>query len=157
MNAIEILAVSKRFGDTPVLHELDLNVTPGEFLVLVGPSGCGKSTLLRLIAGLEQVSSGEIRIGGKRVNDLPPRSRNIAMVFQSYALYPHMSVADNMAYSLRLRGMPKPEVDTAVQAAAAKLGLQKPADAQTQGAVRRPAPARRHGPRDRAQARRVSL
>src|SRR5579871_5042494 len=110
MNAIEILAVSKRFGDTPVLHELDLNVSPGEFLVLVGPSGCGKSTLLRLIAGLEEVSSGEIRIGGRRVNDLPPRSRNIAMVFQSYALYPHMSVADNMAYSLRLRGMPQPEV-----------------------------------------------
>jgi multiple sugar transport system ATP-binding protein len=124
MNAIEIRAVSKRFGDTPVLHELDLNVTPGEFLVLVGPSGCGKSTLLRLIAGLEEVSSGEILIGGKRVNDLPPRSRDIAMVFQSYALYPHMSVADNMAYSLRLRGMPRPQIAAAVQAAAAKLGLQ---------------------------------
>jgi multiple sugar transport system ATP-binding protein len=124
MNAIEISAVSKRFGDTSVLHELDLNVAPGEFLVLVGPSGCGKSTLLRLIAGLEQVSSGDIRIGGKRVNDLPPRARDIAMVFQSYALYPHMSVADNMAYSLRLRRTPRPQIDASVQAAAAKLGLQ---------------------------------
>src|SRR5579871_3342536 len=102
MNAIEILAVSKRFGDTPVLHELDLQVTPGEFLVLVGPSGCGKSTLLRLIAGLEHPSSGEIHMGGRRVDALPPRERNIAMVFQSYALYPHMSVAENMGYGLKL-------------------------------------------------------
>ena len=124
MNAIEIRAVSKRFGDTPVLHELDLNVTAGEFLVLVGPSGCGKSTLLRMIAGLEEVSSGEIRIGGQRVNDLPPRARDIAMVFQSYALYPHMSVADNMAYSLKLRGMPKSQIARVVDAAAAKLELQ---------------------------------
>ena len=83
MSAIDIRGVSKRFGTTPVLHELDLTVTAGEFLVLVGPSGCGKSTLLRLIAGLEEVSAGEIRIGGRRVNELPPKARDIAMVFQS--------------------------------------------------------------------------
>jgi multiple sugar transport system ATP-binding protein len=124
MNAIEIRAVSKRFGDTAVLHELDLAVSAGEFLVLVGPSGCGKSTLLRLIAGLEEASSGEILIGGRSVTGLPPRARDIAMVFQSYALYPHMSVADNMAYSLKLRGTPKPQIEAAVAAAAAKLGLQ---------------------------------
>ncbi|HEV7984861.1 MAG TPA: ATP-binding cassette domain-containing protein, partial [Steroidobacteraceae bacterium] len=124
MNAIEIQAVSKRFGDTPVLHELDLNVAAGEFVVLVGPSGCGKSTLLRLIAGLEELSSGEIHIGGRLVNGLPPSERDIAMVFQSYALYPHMSVADNMAYSLKLRGMAKPQIERAVDAAAVKLELQ---------------------------------
>jgi multiple sugar transport system ATP-binding protein len=124
VNAIEIQAVSKRFGDTPVLHELDLNVAAGEFVVLVGPSGCGKSTLLRLIAGLEELSSGEIHIGGRLVNGLPPSERDIAMVFQSYALYPHMSVADNMAYSLKLRGMAKPQIERAVDAAAVKLELQ---------------------------------
>jgi multiple sugar transport system ATP-binding protein len=124
MSAIDIRGVSKRFGNTPVLHELDLAVAAGEFLVLVGPSGCGKSTLLRLIAGLEDVSAGEIRIGGKRVNELPPKARDIAMVFQSYALYPHMSVADNMAYSLRLRRTAPAEIARAVGAAAGKLGLE---------------------------------
>src|ERR1700683_190726 len=106
MNAIDINGVSKRYGSTRVLHEMDLAVAAGEFVVLVGPSGCGKSTLLRMIAGLEEVSDGEIRIGGRLVNDLPPKSRDIAMVFQSYALYPHMSVAENMSYSLRLRRTP---------------------------------------------------
>src|SRR6202035_1157825 len=124
MNAIDINGVSKRYGATPVLHEITLAVAAGEFVVLVGPSGCGKSTLLRMIAGLEEVSAGEIRIGGKLVNDMPPKARDIAMVFQSYALYPHMSVAENMAYSLRLRGMPRPQIDRAVDAAAAKLELQ---------------------------------
>jgi multiple sugar transport system ATP-binding protein len=124
VSAIEIRGVSKRFGSTPVLHELDLTVAAGEFLVLVGPSGCGKSTLLRLIAGLEDVSAGEIRIGGRRVNELPPKARDIAMVFQSYALYPHMSVADNMAYSLRLRRTAAAEITRAVGAAAGKLGLE---------------------------------
>jgi multiple sugar transport system ATP-binding protein len=123
VSAIDISGVSKHYGTTPILHEISLAVTAGEFLVLVGPSGCGKSTLLRMIAGLEEVSAGQIRIGGKLVNDLPPKARDIAMVFQSYALYPHMSVADNMAYSLRLRGTSKPDIDTAINAAAAKLGL----------------------------------
>jgi multiple sugar transport system ATP-binding protein len=124
MSAIDIRGVSKRFGATPVLHELDLAVAAGEFLVLVGPSGCGKSTLLRMIAGLEEVSAGEIRIGGRRVNELPPKARDIAMVFQSYALYPHMSVADNMAYSLRLRRTVAAEIARAVAGAAGKLGLE---------------------------------
>jgi len=124
VSAIEIRGVSKRYGVTPVLHEIDLSVAAGEFLVLVGPSGCGKSTLLRLIAGLEELSGGEILIGGRRVNDLPPKARDIAMVFQSYALYPHMSVADNMAYSLRLRRTPAAEIARAVDAAAGKLGLE---------------------------------
>jgi multiple sugar transport system ATP-binding protein len=124
VNAIELRAVSKRFGATQVLRSLDLHIAPGEFLVLVGPSGCGKSTLLRLIAGLEELSSGEIRMGGRRVDGLPPRERDIAMVFQSYALYPHMSVADNMGYSLKLRGTSRAQIQNAVQAAAAKLGLE---------------------------------
>jgi multiple sugar transport system ATP-binding protein len=123
VSAIEISGVSKRFGNTPILHEITLAVEAGEFVVLVGPSGCGKSTLLRMIAGLEEVSAGEIRIGGTLVNDVPPKARDIAMVFQSYALYPHMSVADNMAYSLRLRRTPKQDIKTAIHAAAAKLGL----------------------------------
>jgi multiple sugar transport system ATP-binding protein len=123
VSTIDISGVSKHYGTTPILHEITLAVAAGEFLVLVGPSGCGKSTLLRMIAGLEEVSAGEIRIGGKLVNDLPPKARDIAMVFQSYALYPHMSVADNMAYSLRLRRTSKPDIDTAINAAAAKLGL----------------------------------
>ena len=123
MSAIDVIGVSKRYGSTPVLHEIDLAVASGEFVVLVGPSGCGKSTLLRMIAGLEEVSAGQIRIGGTLVNDLPPKARDIAMVFQSYALYPHMSVADNMAYSLRLRGRSKEAIESAIQAAAAKLGL----------------------------------
>jgi multiple sugar transport system ATP-binding protein len=123
VSAIDICGVSKRYGTTPILHEITLAVAAGDFVVLVGPSGCGKSTLLRMIAGLEEVSAGEIRIGGTLVNDLPPKARDIAMVFQSYALYPHMSVAENMAYSLRLRRTSKPDIETAINAAAAKLGL----------------------------------
>jgi multiple sugar transport system ATP-binding protein len=123
VSAIDITGVSKRYGTTAVLNDVTLAVAAREFVVLVGPSGCGKSTLLRMIAGLEQVSAGEIRIGGRLVNDLPPKARDIAMVFQSYALYPHMSVADNMAYSLRLRRTSKQGIETAINAAAAKLGL----------------------------------
>jgi multiple sugar transport system ATP-binding protein len=123
VSAIEISGVSKSYGATPILHEVTLAIGAGEFVVLVGPSGCGKSTLLRMIAGLEEVSAGEIRIGGRLVNDLPPKARDIAMVFQSYALYPHMSVADNMAYSLRLRRTAKKDIETAINAAADKLGL----------------------------------
>jgi len=103
MASIEIRGVDKWFGATQVLHDVNLDVADGEFLVLVGPSGCGKSTLLRLIAGLEEISAGDIVIGGRVVNDLPPKDRDIAMVFQNYALYPHMTVAENMAFSLRMR------------------------------------------------------
>ena len=112
MASIEIRGVDKAFGATQVLHDVDLEVADGEFLVLVGPSGCGKSTLLRMIAGLEEVSDGEIVIGGRVVNDLPPKDRDIAMVFQNYALYPHMTVRENMAFSLKLRKEPKATIAT---------------------------------------------
>jgi multiple sugar transport system ATP-binding protein len=103
---------------------LDLDVADGEFLVLVGPSGCGKTTALRMVAGLEEVSKGEIRIGGRRVNEVPSRDRDIAMVFQSYALYPHMTVADNISFGLKLRRMPKDEISRRLERSAATLGLQ---------------------------------
>ncbi|MGN6551527.1 MAG: ABC transporter ATP-binding protein [Pararhizobium sp.] len=123
MATIDIQGVRKSFGALPVLHGVDLAIRDGEFIVLVGPSGCGKSTLLRLIAGLEQISGGTIRIGDRSVEDLPPRDRDIAMVFQSYALYPHMTVERNMNYSLKLRRTAAEKAAAAVRAAAAKLGI----------------------------------
>ncbi|PYE25766.1 carbohydrate ABC transporter ATP-binding protein (CUT1 family) [Rhizobium sp. PP-F2F-G20b] len=123
MASIEMRDIVKTYGDHPVLHGVDLSIQDGEFIVLVGPSGCGKSTLLRMIAGLESISSGTMSIDGREVNDLKPKDRDIAMVFQSYALYPHMTVADNMSYSLRLRRTPKEKIAAAVAAASAKLGL----------------------------------
>jgi multiple sugar transport system ATP-binding protein len=105
------------------VHDLNIDIADGEFLVLVGPSGCGKSTALRMIAGLEDVSGGDLMIGDRRVNDLPPQDRDIAMVFQSYALYPHMSVADNIAYGLKLRKMPKDEIAARIKQAAEMLEL----------------------------------
>jgi multiple sugar transport system ATP-binding protein len=123
MATIEVRAVRKNYGAVPILKGIDLSIASGEFVVLVGPSGCGKSTLLRLIAGLEDTSQGEILIGGKTVNDLPPKDRDIAMVFQSYALYPHMSVRDNMSYSLKLRRKAADFIADAVGKAGAKLGL----------------------------------
>ena len=123
MASIEIRGVDKSFGATQVLHNVDLEVADGEFLVLVGPSGCGKSTLLRLIAGLEEVSAGEIVIGGRVVNDLAPKDRDIAMVFQNYALYPHMTVSENMAFSLRMRKQGKATVAEKVTDAAGTLDL----------------------------------
>ena len=123
MAAIDITGVHKSFGNVSVLKGVDINIASGEFVVLVGPSGCGKSTLLRLIAGLEEMSAGEIRIGDRVVNDLPPKDRDIAMVFQSYALYPHMTVAGNMSYSLKLKRTPREVIADAVTSAGAKLGL----------------------------------
>jgi multiple sugar transport system ATP-binding protein len=123
MASITIHNVQKSFGKVHVLHGVDLDIRDGEFIVLVGPSGCGKSTLLRMIAGLEEVSGGDIAIAGRRVNDLPPKDRDIAMVFQSYALYPHMNVAGNMSYSLKLRKTAKERIQSAVAGAASKLGL----------------------------------
>ena len=123
MAAIDIRAVQKSFGTVAVLHSVDLSIEKGEFVVLVGPSGCGKSTLLRMIAGLDEVSSGDILIAGERVNDLEPKDRNLAMVFQSYALYPHMTVAGNMSYSMRLRKAAKEKIASAVSNAAEILGL----------------------------------
>ena len=123
MASIDIQNVKKAYGHVQVLHDIDLRIKDGEFVVLVGPSGCGKSTLLRMIAGLEDISGGEIRIADNRVNELHPKDRDIAMVFQSYALYPHMNVAGNMSYSLRLRKMAKDSISKAVASAASKLGL----------------------------------
>jgi multiple sugar transport system ATP-binding protein len=124
MASIEVQGVSKSYGTMPVLHNVDLSIQDGEFVVLVGPSGCGKSTLLRMVAGLEGITSGAIRIGGRVVNELAPKDRDIAMVFQSYALYPHMTVRDNMSYSLRLRRTPSERMAQIVSAAASKLGLE---------------------------------
>src|SRR5216684_6776413 len=116
--------VSKKFGDTLAVNDLSLQVRDEEFLVLVGPSGCGKTTALRMLAGLEEQTTGDIFIGERRVNDVAPKDRDIAMVFQSYALYPHMSVYDNMAFGLKLRKRPKPEIERRVKEAAELLGLQ---------------------------------
>ncbi len=115
--------VTKKFGDVAAVNDLNLDIKDKEFLVLVGPSGCGKTTALRLLAGLEEVSSGDIKIGERVVNDVAPKDRDIAMVFQSYALYPHMSVYDNMAFGLRLRKTPKTEIDKRVKEAADILGI----------------------------------
>lgn len=123
MASVAIRDVRKAFGSTHVIHGVDISIRDGEFVVLVGPSGCGKSTLLRMIAGLENVTAGEIRIGERVVNNLPPKERDVAMVFQNYALYPHMTVAANMAFSMKLRGAPKSEIDERVNRAAAILGL----------------------------------
>ncbi len=123
MGRITLDKVSKAFGDVEVIPPLDLTIEDGEFVVFVGPSGCGKSTLLRLIAGLEDVSGGEIRINGQDATQTPPAKRGLAMVFQSYALYPHMSVRKNIAFPMRMAGMPKDEQDRRIEAAAKALNL----------------------------------
>ena len=123
MASVTIQAVKKNFGEVPILHGVDIDIADGSFTVLVGPSGCGKSTLLRMIAGLEQISGGEIRIGNRRVNDLQPKERDIAMVFQNYALYPHMTVRENMAFSLALAKQGKATIDSKVGRAAEILAL----------------------------------
>jgi sn-glycerol 3-phosphate transport system ATP-binding protein len=124
MAAVSFRDVRKSYGDLEVIHGVSTEVADGEFVVIVGPSGCGKSTLLRMVAGLEPITSGEIRIGERVVNDLEPKDRDIAMVFQNYALYPHMSVYDNMSYGLRIKGFSRQEIDARVQKAAAILELQ---------------------------------
>ena len=125
MAAVELRQVTKSYdGRNTVIHGIDLEVRQGEFVVFVGPSGCGKSTLLRMIAGLEPISGGEVCIGGEVVNDRPPRSRDIAMVFQDYALYPHKSLYENMAFGLRLRKTPQAEIDKRVGDAAALLKIE---------------------------------
>ena len=123
MAEIEFRGVRKSYGRSEVIHGVDWHVEDGEFVVIVGPSGCGKSTLLRMIAGLEGISQGEISIGGRVVNDLEPADRDIAMVFQNYALYPHMTVFNNMAYGLKIRGLAKDEIRRRVEATAAILEL----------------------------------
>ena len=133
MADVKLSSVSKSFGDNLILQQIDLEIHDGEFMVFVGPSGCGKSTLLRIIAGLEDVTQGELSIGSKRVNEVAPAERGIAMVFQSYALYPHMNLYDNMAFGLKLAKLPKDEIDRAVHQAARILNidhllLRKPKD-----------------------------
>jgi multiple sugar transport system ATP-binding protein len=123
MAHVQFKNVQKAYGDVRILHGIDLEIRDGEFMVFVGPSGCGKSTLLRTIAGLEDITGGELRIGGRLVNDVPPAERGIAMVFQSYALYPHMNLYDNMAFGLKLAKVPKDEIDRAVMHAAKILHI----------------------------------
>ncbi len=124
MADVILKGVCKAFGSVQILRDIDLHVRDGEFMVFVGPSGCGKSTLLRTIAGLEDITRGTLEIGGKVVNDLPPAERGIAMVFQSYALYPHMDLYENMAFGLKLAKVPKAEIDSAVQNAAKILHIE---------------------------------
>ncbi|MCP8939657.1 sn-glycerol-3-phosphate ABC transporter ATP-binding protein UgpC [Alsobacter sp. SYSU M60028] len=123
MTSIVLKRVSKKFGTTSVISDLSLAIDPGEFTVFLGPSGCGKSTLLRMIAGLEDVTSGEIEIEGQRIDRAPPGERGVAMVFQNYALYPHMSVRENLSFGLKNIGMPKAQIDERVQAAARMLEM----------------------------------
>ncbi|MBC5766498.1 ABC transporter ATP-binding protein [Ramlibacter albus] len=123
MASVQIVGVEKYFGSTHIIRGVDIDIEDGQFTVLVGPSGCGKSTLLRMIAGLEQITGGEIRIGGRVVNDMPPKQRDIAMVFQNYALYPHMTVRENMMFTLKLANVPKATADESIRKAAEILGL----------------------------------
>jgi ABC-type dipeptide/oligopeptide/nickel transport system ATPase component len=144
MAEIQFKEITKRYPDGfEAVKQMDLNIGDGEFMILVGPSGCGKSTALRMIAGLEDITEGDLIIGGERVNDLAPRDRDIAMVFQNYALYPHMTVRDNMGFALKLAKAPKDEIDRKVTEAPGP---------QAGEPLGRPAPARRHGPRDRARS-----
>ncbi len=123
MATVTLKDIKKSFGKTDVIHGIDMDIEDGEFIVIVGPSGCGKSTLLRMVAGLETVTSGEVLIGGERANEKEPMDRDIAMVFQNYALYPHMSVRQNMGYGLKIAGLPKDQIDAKVEDAAELLQL----------------------------------
>ncbi|KQU88520.1 sugar ABC transporter ATP-binding protein [Ensifer sp. Root31] len=124
MASVTIEQVRKQYGAVPVIHDVSIDIEDGEFVTLVGPSGCGKSTLLRMLAGLEDISGGQIRIGGRIVNNIAPKERDIAMVFQSYALYPHMTVAENMGFALKLKGQDKAAIQSRVKEAADILALE---------------------------------
>ena len=123
MAGVSFREVDKRYGDVAVIEDLNLEIRDQEFMVLVGPSGCGKSTALRMVAGLEEISSGTISIGDRVVNELPPKDRDIAMVFQNYALYPHMTIRENLEFGLKMRGTPRDETARMVDEAAEILGL----------------------------------
>jgi len=148
MSDVVLRGIRKAYGDIETLHGIDLDIKDGEFIVFVGPSGCGKSTLLRTIAGLEDITSGDLSIGNVRVNDIPPSKRGVAMVFQSYALYPHMTCAENMAFGLRLAGASASEMQGAVSRAAKILQIEHLLE-QAERSVRRPAAAGGHRPRHR--------
>lgn len=124
MSELRLVKLAKRYGKVPVVHDIDLQISSGEFVVLVGPSGCGKSTTLRMIAGLEEISSGQLYIGDQLVNAVEPKDRDIAMVFQNYALYPHMSVRENLTFALKLRKMQTADIEARVQEVSSMLGLQ---------------------------------
>ena len=151
MAQVSLRKVVKRFDDTEAVRGIDLDIADKEFVVLVGPSGCGKSTTLRMIAGLEEISAGEIAVDGEVVNDVPPKDRDMAMVFQNYALYPHMTVYENMSFGLRLKHYPEGRDRAPRAGGRAHPRHHRAARAQAAAALGRPAPARRHGPRDRAQ------
>ena len=158
MAQVHLRGVKKTYDNKlEVIHGIDMEIADGEFIVIVGPSGCGKSTLLRMVAGLERITGGEVAIGDRVVNELEPKDRDIAMVFQNYALYPHMSVYDNMAYGLKIRGMPKDEIERRVQQGGQDPRARDAPGAQAAPAFGRPAPARRDGPRHRARARGVPV
>ncbi len=123
MAEVKLRKLVKNYDDTPAVRGIDLDIADKEFVVLVGPSGCGKSTTLRMIAGLEDITGGEVLIGGELVNDMPPKDRNIAMVFQNYALYPHMTVHENMSFGLRLKKLPKEDIARRVENAARILDI----------------------------------
>ena len=153
MASVTLQDVKKVYaGGVEAVKGVSLVMPDGSFTVLLGPSGCGKSTLLRMIAGLETDHAGTVSIGGHDVNEMEPAERDIAMVFQNYALYPHMTVYDNMAFGLRNRGTPKDEIDRRVAEAASCSAIETLLERKPRAAVRRPAPARRHGPRHRARA-----
>ena len=148
--------VTKRYADGfEAVKHMDLDIDDGEFMILVGPSGCGKSTALRMIAGLEDITDGELRIGGTVVNDKAPKDRDIAMVFQNYALYPHMTVRENMGFALKIAGEDKATINQKVEEAARILDLDRAPRPPAGEPLRRPAPARGDGPRDRPQPQRV--
>ena len=156
MAEIVLDAVSKEYADgTLAVSDLNLDIEDGEFVVLVGPSGCGKTTALRMIAGLESISGGTLSIDDRVVNGVPPKERDIAMVFQNYALYPHMTVYDNMAFGLKLRKLPKEEIDRRVREAGRHPRARGPAATQAEGVVGRSAAAGGHGSRDRPRAQGV--
>ena len=152
MSSVQIRDVRKSFGGFEVLHGVSIPIEDGAFVVLVGPSGCGKSTLLRMLAGLENITSGTISIGDRVVNNVQPKERDIAMVFQNYALYPHMTVADNMGFSLKLRGANRRRDQEGRQARRGNSGADAAARPLSPAIVRRPAPARRDGARHRARS-----
>ena len=127
MTTISLKNIVKKYGDQEVVHAINLEIKDAEFIVLVGPSGCGKSTTLRMIAGLEEITAGEVMIGDRVVNNILAKDRNIAMVFQNYALYPHMNVFNNMSFSLKLQKVPKPEIKERVDNAARILNIERPA------------------------------
>ena len=157
MPSVSLEKVVKSFGPIDVVHGIDLNVEEKEFVVLVGPSGCGKSTTLRMIAGLEEISSGDLTIDGKRMNRVAPKDRDVAMVFQNYALYPHLNVAENMAFGLRIRREPKPKIEASIKEVGDILGLTQYLERRPARSVRRTASAGRDGPRDRAPAEGLSV